>query len=524
MEVMYMKALKTMWKKALILVPHQDDEIAVAGVLIKWLVELQVEVYVCYATNGDYEVKAEIRLEEAANALNVLGVPRNRIITLGYPDTSNESEYEHLFYYNGKDVLHAKSGHAETYSAGDFVDYAFLTQKEHHPYHRLNFEFDVKHLMLNLMPDLCVCVDMDHHIDHRMLSLTFDKMMGKILKECPGYQPTVWKAFAYGTNYSAIADYRTMNLESTKFPNTRLRNNKYRLDNPFYDWEKRIRLPNKNAWYRGPIENTPFYRALECHVSQKAIVFAERAINSDQVFWERRSDNIMLHGKIEASSGYALRLNDFMLFDAETIHVVEELKLSGLWIPHKSDKEKKLILQLDKPYKLDYIAIWGIGKELEIKVEYAGKVILKKVDLLYGEWQLPFEDPIEIDNVQLSFKYDEKHEFGIGEIEVFEKKDVITKYLKLLVDGNMHDTYYTWMHKPKISVYRYCQYDLREKGELTYMINGKVLSNFSRIPWTVFLFNRIIKIKVYEKNATEICDEIELIRMRFAEWLRARKG
>ena len=54
--------------------------------------------------------------------------------------------------------------------------------------------------------------------------------------------------------------------------------------------------------------------------------------------------------------------------------------------------------------------------------------------------------------------------------------------------------------------------------------NGKVLSNFSRIPWTVFLFNRIIKIKVYEKNATEICDEIELIRMRFAEWLRARKG
>ena len=481
-----------MLKKALVLIPHHDDEIGAAGVIIKRLVELSAEVYVCYATNGDFEMPAEIRIGEAVEALGVLGVPKEHIITLGYPDTSNENQFDHIFYFNNEVAIQSRAGYTATYGAGDFNDFIFTQIGKHHPYNKRNYEEDVKRVIQAVEPDLLVCVDMDHHVDHRMLSLVFDKVMGKILIDNPEYRPIIWKAFAYGTGFSALSDYHEMNLASTSFPSTRLADNEGRLDNPFYDWEKRIRIPSKKEWYQAPIENSVFYQALACHKSQNATVFAERTINSDQVVWERRSDNLLLHGSIETSSGDSACLRDFMLFDAEEIHDVANIKMCGFWKPAKEDRRKQIILCLDKTYKVNSISIWGIGTSVKVQIEYEGKQVSKSVEYLCGELCVLLPEIAEISKLSLSFSYDERNEFGIGEIEVFEDKPIETKYIKLLADDTMLDVFYTWMHRPRISVYQYCRYNLKGDEAVTVWLNDKEVTVPFRIPWSMFLKNRKI--------------------------------
>lgn len=118
------------------------------------------------------------------------------------------------------------------------------------------------------------------------------------------------------------------------------------MDDLFYDCEKKVCVPSKWEWYKAPIEETPFYKALDCHRSQNAITFAKSMINSDQVFWERRSDNLLLHGKVEATSGQTSYINDFMLFDADEIHEVKKIKMCAdkLQLSFRYNEEKSLEL------------------------------------------------------------------------------------------------------------------------------------------------------------------------------------
>ena len=77
--------------KALVLAPHPDDEINIAGSTIINLIRAGVEVFVAYSTNGDFNVPADIRAAEAVKALSILGVERDHIIWLGYGITAPAS-------------------------------------------------------------------------------------------------------------------------------------------------------------------------------------------------------------------------------------------------------------------------------------------------------------------------------------------------------------------------------------------------------------------------------------------------
>ena len=78
-------------KKILILAPHPDDEINIAGSVIHNFASKGAEVFVLYSTNGDYEWPAEIRFGEAIDSLRILGVKKTNIIFLGYGDTFNHT-------------------------------------------------------------------------------------------------------------------------------------------------------------------------------------------------------------------------------------------------------------------------------------------------------------------------------------------------------------------------------------------------------------------------------------------------
>ena len=442
-------------KSILIFVPHQDDEIAVAGALIWKMRKQGKEVYVCYATNGDYEIDADIRYREAREALKVLGVDESHIIMLGYPDTSNEEGKKHLFYFDENIPIHSKAGYEETYGGNLFKDYAWKKNGKHHAYIKENYKNDVKQVITDIMPDFLICVDMDHHVDHRMLSLVFEQAMGEVLKEMPCYCPKIWKAFAYGTNFSGERDYWEVNLKETQFPHTRLLDNKGRMDNPFYDWNKRIRFPVDEELYAFPIEGGKLYQALEKHVSQKAILFAETKINCDEVYWERRTDNLLLHADITASSGKASYLNDFMLFDCREIHEVEYLKMNGMWRPDKEDREKKVSIEFSKETAVQKLSFWGKGKNVWIIVNMEGTKKSLYIRKWLGEAEMLFSAPVNTKNIEVLFSYKEKEEFGVGEMEAFALRNSAYEYTEVLMDNKMLKTYYTPWRYPKSETYVY---------------------------------------------------------------------
>lgn len=61
-------------QKVLVIVPHEDDEINVAGSIMYSYVQKGADVYCAFTTNGDYSFWARTRMHEAWRSLQVLGV------------------------------------------------------------------------------------------------------------------------------------------------------------------------------------------------------------------------------------------------------------------------------------------------------------------------------------------------------------------------------------------------------------------------------------------------------------------
>ena len=89
-------------KRALIIVPHQDDEIIIAGSMILNMRENHCEVFLLFTTNGDYEIDGKIRLNETLNAMKKLGVRGDHILYLGYSN-QNPKEDTHLYFHEDKE-------------------------------------------------------------------------------------------------------------------------------------------------------------------------------------------------------------------------------------------------------------------------------------------------------------------------------------------------------------------------------------------------------------------------------------
>ena len=65
------------------IVPHEDDEINMAGATIYGAIQEGLEVYVVFITNGDYEYTFDVRRNEAYQMAKEIGLPReNRLLSL----------------------------------------------------------------------------------------------------------------------------------------------------------------------------------------------------------------------------------------------------------------------------------------------------------------------------------------------------------------------------------------------------------------------------------------------------------
>ena len=308
-------------KNVLLLVPHQDDDINVLGGVMEEYVKYGSEVRVVFSTNGDYAGLAEVRFQEALNALGNAGIPEDHVIFLGYGDQWDAAG-PHLYNAPSGEVMTSHLGRTETYGTQVHGVY-----REGQPYTIDNFLQDIQDVILEYRPDVIYCVDYDYNIDHRALSHSFEKVMGRILKEEPEYKPLVLKGYAYNTAWEAVNDFYEENLQATR--------NAYQYQyNPLpevYHWADRVRLPIHGEGLSRSLFSAELYHTLDMYESQGAGIHGTRIFNGDKVFWQRRTDSLCTDAEIQASSGDAALLNDFMLLESKDLLKAEYH--DGVWIP-----------------------------------------------------------------------------------------------------------------------------------------------------------------------------------------------
>ena len=329
--------------RILILAPHPDDEINIAGNMILTLAAAKAEIFVAYSTNGDFEQKAEIRAQEAVDALKILGIPREKIIFLGYGDGHKLSDTP----------TQSPAGYVETYAAENFVDYSKKTFGRHSSYTKQNFKRDLKSLLLELRANIIFCVDFDNHQDHRTLSILFEEVLGEILSERSDYRPEVYKKFAYATAFTAAADFYAPNLLSTPKPKLG-ETDTYDfdfIDRANYIWENRVRFPV--MYSQTLLKGNPIAEAIFAHKSQRNEWNSLRIINSDEIFFERRTDSQIFFAKVTATSGDAAKVKDFKIIDTTDVVISPAQIANNLW------QGKKIFFEWKEPIQVQRIVIYG---------------------------------------------------------------------------------------------------------------------------------------------------------------------
>ena len=351
-------------KKVMVFVPHEDDDVLLMGGVIEQYVKNNSEVYVVFEQTGDSGTSentsdarkkfGQTRANEALKVLTSYGIPEKNIIFLGYGSTV--SRY-HPHLYNMKDepdqVVKSVSGIDYTYATDDHPAY-----RDGEKITRNNLFNDYESIILGYKPDVIFCVDYDDHPGHRAVSLMFESVMGKILKQQDLYRPVVFKGFCYSTSLYAVRDYSFVNPGSAVNP---YKTEHMQETNTFL-WKDRVRFPvsaytlTHYVQSSGTVKKLAFYDTQygDWHPNLKGIV------NSDKVFWERRTDSLLYGAKITSSSGQNQLLNDFMLYDCDNIIAgdTDFSSLSGIWIPSDEDTEKTVMVSLNEPSDIGKIVLY----------------------------------------------------------------------------------------------------------------------------------------------------------------------
>lgn len=380
-------------QKALVLVPHQDDEINILGNVFDRIIK-DWEVYVIYSSIDKSAKIGEIRKKEAINACAVWGISQDRILFLDYPDTPNGNG--HHFYTDGDKSI----------------------------------EIELEEIIQFFNPGLIIATDFDFHSDHRMLSLAFEHAMGKILRKDDGIKPCVLKGFCYETSYYGMEDY-----DATGDNRTIQKVNP--LSNASYEWGKRISIQSieneRIIWKRKA------FKALMCHKSQYAVLHAKSIVNNDNVFWNRRTDNLLYSSKLYASSGDVEKLRDFLIIDTNDIIKKNprdiDYALSN-WNPQAKDAWIKA--EWGDRIRFDRIIFHGnpnieVEKSVDITI-YVDGVQVGKVETLnpYGRNTIYKSNVMECNDIRIEFS-SIQDDIALSELEVlygdmnitfdFEKND-----------------------------------------------------------------------------------------------------
>ena len=413
-------------KKVLIIVPHPDDEINVAGQMIINFLKKKYEVYVVYTTNGDFNCKVgNSRIYEAIEALRVLGVEEKHIIFLGYGNDWIEND--HIYNLSTSAMVKSSvSGKRETNSVPNHEEYAFQKYGCHHLFTRDNFKSDLKSVILEYRAKYLICNDFDSHPDHRAASLMFEEVIGEILKENTNYRPIVLKKFAYSGVWKGIKDYYSNpKVETINTIQGDIHGRTFETESPYYKWCERIQLSVPKSTRTELLKDNLLYKAALKHKSQIAWYQLLRIANADVVYWWRPTKNLLMNALLRTSSGDNSFLNDFKLYEAsDVVAGIDDLEITKcMWIPDSNDCIPYIEVVFKKKTDVSFIRIFS---------DYSEKNILENVKIVIGESQYYFENTSP-DNPVWNIELEEKNVsslrisflkwrgmIGITELEIYD--------------------------------------------------------------------------------------------------------
>lgn len=337
-------------KNVMVVVPHQDDDINLLGGLIEQYVDCGSEISIVFTTNGDRYGQSELRAAETVSVLTELGVEQENIYYLGFgdrwtPQTVGDEEIQHIYNSTDPDLVWTSLyGATETYGTESIDCYLDL------PYTRNNYVHSLQSVILEKMPDTIFAVDFDSHIDHRATDLFFEEALCNILTLYPQYDPTVYKGFCYGTAWTAVDDYfDSINLLSSKKPDDAT----WAAAAFGYAWEERVRFPMSDTNLNWILSNNSVYRSLDQYASQDAWLQAERILNGDKVFWERRTDSLLYDAEIFVDGEKTKLLNDFKLKDFSAIS-----EDSGINAGIVHLQNRKITVKIENPVTINSIYLY----------------------------------------------------------------------------------------------------------------------------------------------------------------------
>lgn len=435
-------------KKVMVIVPHEDDDLLISGQVLPSMCKNGADVRVVFATNGDKRVSAYTRQSEACNALEKLGIPREKVIFLGYPDGTQ--------LYVGKKAYSFSSGWDHTYAGKGFKDYHFDRFGTHAKYTAENMVDDIESVVLEYRPDYILAIDFDTHTDHRGVSISFEKAMERILKKESGYTPKVLKCFGYSLAWKSKPDFYALNIKSTVMQDREKNNDpSYETDVPQYRWNNRVRLPIDKKSLSHSILRCSEYKALSEHLSQYAYCYSERIINGDSVYWNRRTDSLTYNADISVSSGDASLLNDFRLIGVGNRTAGPHVKLENCVSRFdKNDAQKTVTVKFDSPKTVSCVSLYdnfGLNSNIlggVITFSDGSKVEVPALNADGSETRVVFEPKHNI--TSFTFKVTEYEGVaGLDEIEAFENADYDMDFsLIKLKNADTDDYMYNYLITP----------------------------------------------------------------------------
>ena len=407
--------------RALIIVPHPDDEINVAGCIMEPLKQKGYEVVVAICSNGDsYPQLTKERYQEALKVKKLLGY--DRLIYLGYGDG-----YKGSHIYDLKDEAIAKSfgERTSTFHPVDGKEFCYDHFGVHKLYTRNNFKDDIKELIISEKANILICVDLDVHPDHRCVSLLFDEVMGEILRFNKDYRPLILKKFAYMGVWHGEDDYFDTVVQVTKPTILGVLASSYP-----YNWEDRIQFKTPPHYYRTFFWNTPLFKALSSYRTQSVttnpinccISSMKRQVNRDTVYWLRRTDNKLYNAIIKVSSGDPSFLTDFKVYDTDSVKLTELLESKEYWTPSSEDKEATISCEFPSSTRVSSVIIYQHSNYSIKKIRVSSNTSFSRtytldckpvvrIDLSCGEC---------VRNLEFRILEGYNDQIRIGEIEVFD--------------------------------------------------------------------------------------------------------
>lgn len=271
----------------MIIVPHEDDEILMAGGIIDQAVREKKRVSVVMATNGDYEgtdtITGCVRLPETIAGLGVLGLSQEHIIFMGYADTGMENEASflyNLFYEKDENKIHEGHCSKETYALEDKKD--FHTEFYGMPcsYTRKNFKEDLRKILSLHRPEIIFTTsEEDMHGDHSGLYLFVKEILEEEKEN--GYQPVLYSGVAHSKAGDDIWPERSEQIIPFSCPG--------HFDQGSLRWNERVSFSVPESMRHSDLSRNKKAVALAKHknaLKDDAVEFLYSFIKSEELFWE----------------------------------------------------------------------------------------------------------------------------------------------------------------------------------------------------------------------------------------------